>query len=330
MILADKIILERKKNGWSQEELADKLNVTRQAVSKWEGAQTTPDLQRILEMSRLFGVTADYLLKDEIDAPEEYVDEKENNPAVRRVSMDEASDFLALNRKTAPRIALAVSLCIISPICMFFLAICAELHMIPLSEDAAGGIGMIILLAIVAAACSVFIDCGIKTKPWKFLEKEIIETEYGVTGMVNERKKQYEPTYIRSNIIGTVLCLMGVAVLFCSVILGDNGDNSDDFVAVLFFCLMLLIVSIGVNFFVIAGITQTSFEKLLQKEDYSIKEKTKSPIAASVSAIYWLIVTAVFLAFGFTNNDWKTCGYIFPVAGVLFPVVLIITKAFEK
>ena len=53
MILADKIINERKKLGWSQEELADKLGVSRQSVSKWEGAQSVPDLQRILEMSRL-------------------------------------------------------------------------------------------------------------------------------------------------------------------------------------------------------------------------------------------------------------------------------------
>ena len=50
MILADKIINERKKLGWSQEELADKLSVSRQSVSKWEGAQSVPDLQRILEM----------------------------------------------------------------------------------------------------------------------------------------------------------------------------------------------------------------------------------------------------------------------------------------
>ena len=62
MILADKIIDERKKNGWSQEELADKLGVSRQSVSKWEGAQSVPDLQRILEMSKLFGVSTDYLL----------------------------------------------------------------------------------------------------------------------------------------------------------------------------------------------------------------------------------------------------------------------------
>lgn len=45
MILADKIIRLRKRNGWSQEELAAKMNVSRQAVSKWEAAQTTPDLE---------------------------------------------------------------------------------------------------------------------------------------------------------------------------------------------------------------------------------------------------------------------------------------------
>ena len=65
MILADKIIDLRKKNGWSQEELAEKLQVTRQSISKWEGAQSTPDLNKILAMSQLFGVTTDYLLKDE-------------------------------------------------------------------------------------------------------------------------------------------------------------------------------------------------------------------------------------------------------------------------
>ena len=64
MILADKIIDLRKKAGWSQDELASKLNVTRQSVSKWEGAQSIPDMERIVRMSRLFGVTTDYLLKD--------------------------------------------------------------------------------------------------------------------------------------------------------------------------------------------------------------------------------------------------------------------------
>lgn len=67
MILADKIILLRKKCGWSQEELAEKLNVTRQSVSKWEGAQSVPDLDKILKISQIFGVTTDYLLKDDME-----------------------------------------------------------------------------------------------------------------------------------------------------------------------------------------------------------------------------------------------------------------------
>ncbi|MBD5080915.1 MAG: helix-turn-helix transcriptional regulator [Ruminococcaceae bacterium] len=68
MILADKIIRERKRLGLSQEELAEKMNVSRQAVSKWEGGQSIPEIEKILQLSSLFGVTTDYLLKDEIEA----------------------------------------------------------------------------------------------------------------------------------------------------------------------------------------------------------------------------------------------------------------------
>ncbi len=67
MILADKIIQLRKREGLSQEELAEKMNVSRQAVSKWESAQSLPDIDKILQLSRMFNVSTDYLLKDDID-----------------------------------------------------------------------------------------------------------------------------------------------------------------------------------------------------------------------------------------------------------------------
>ena len=73
MILADKIINLRKRERWSQEDLAERLNVSRQSVSKWESAQSIPELEKILQLSRLFCVSTDYLLKDEIEA-EEFVD----------------------------------------------------------------------------------------------------------------------------------------------------------------------------------------------------------------------------------------------------------------
>ncbi len=87
MILADKITALRKKAGWSQEELAEQLGVTRQSVSKWEGAQSVPDMDKVVQMSRLFGVTTDFLLKDELSAEEDYTREnKAKSPVVGAVS----------------------------------------------------------------------------------------------------------------------------------------------------------------------------------------------------------------------------------------------------
>ena len=101
MILADKITEERKRNGWSQEELAEKLGVSRQAVSKWESAASVPDLQRVIQLAELFGVSTDYLLKDEMEQAEITVysntDAEEVTP-LRRVSMEEANEFLDMSR----------------------------------------------------------------------------------------------------------------------------------------------------------------------------------------------------------------------------------------
>ena len=63
MNMADRIQSLRKSKGFSQEELADKVGVSRQAVSKWESEQSTPDIEKIIIMSELFEVTTDYILK---------------------------------------------------------------------------------------------------------------------------------------------------------------------------------------------------------------------------------------------------------------------------
>lgn len=325
MILADKIILERKKNGWSQEELAEKLGVTRQAVSKWEGAQTTPDIQRILEMSKLFGVTVDYLIKDEIEVEEVIATSEENKVGARRITMEEANEFLKAKRETAPKIAFGVFLCIISPIIMFILAVGAEEGYLPFSEDAAGGIGMILLLFMVGIACGIFISCGFKTKKFQFLEETVIDTEYGVTGMVKERMAQYNPKYTKSIITGVIICFVGAMVLFSAAIIDGN-----DFISVILFCITLFIVGIGVDLLVIAGINNASFEKLLQEGEYSVENKTSTSIVGMISTIYWTVVTAVFLVMGFLGIAWKHCGLIWPIAGVLYAAVVAVVQIYEK
>lgn len=122
MILADKIVSLRKKAGWSQEDLAEKLGVTRQSVSKWEGAQSVPDMDKVVMMSRLFGVSTDFLLKDELEEETPCAAAQDDDTPLRRVSLTQASAYLALRKAAAPKIAIATALCIISPVTLILLA----------------------------------------------------------------------------------------------------------------------------------------------------------------------------------------------------------------
>ena len=66
MKLAEKLFELRKEKGWSQEKLAEQINVSRQSISKWESGQVLPEIEKIIEISKIFQVTTDYLLLDKI------------------------------------------------------------------------------------------------------------------------------------------------------------------------------------------------------------------------------------------------------------------------
>lgn len=321
MILADKIMMLRKKNGWSQEELAEKLNVSRQSVSKWEGAQSVPDLNKILIMSQIFGVSTDYLLKDEIELEDEKISDSsyEQEVNVRKVSMEEANEFLHVKKMTAGKIATATSICILSPICLLVLAAASETGRFGISENAAAGIGLTVILIMVAAAVAMFISCGMKTGRFEFLEKEVIETEYGVDGMVKDRKNEYQGTYTRHNIIGTCCCIMAAIPLFAAM--AFLGEKEDDFIFVLAIAVLLVLVSIGVWFFIEGGIQWASMKKLLQEGEYTAENKKNEAHFAPIASIYWLIVTAIYLGISFSNNSWDRSWIIWPVVGVLFAAI---------
>ncbi len=86
MTLSNKIIQLRKANGWSQEDLAERLNVSRQSISRWEGATAQPDATNILQLSKLFGVTTDYLLNDEYESDNDLPKVKQlNSDGIRQI-----------------------------------------------------------------------------------------------------------------------------------------------------------------------------------------------------------------------------------------------------
>ncbi len=322
MILADKIIRLRKKNGWSQEDLAEKMNVSRQAVSKWESAQTVPDLEKILMLGDLFGVTTDYLLKDEIES-EEFTSGGEDS-AVRRLTLAEANEYLALRKTASVRMAAATFLCIFSVIPLLILGAMAEIPAYGISENTASAAGLIVLFLFIAAAVAVFLSCSIKNGPYAFLDKESFDTEYGVTGMVSERQRQYKSTHVRCNMIGTMLCILSPVPIFIGMAAGS------DFAMILAVCAMLILAGTGAAVFVVTGLRWSSMQKILQSGDYAPAEKKRNEREEALSAAFWMLATAVFLGWSFTTGDWKNTWIVWPVAGVLFVAVLNLYRLFTK
>lgn len=335
MILADKITDLRKKNGWSQEELANQLGVSRQAVSKWESASSIPDLDKIVKMSIIFGVSTDYLLKDSLEERRDTEEILECNTAelgmddekgIRMISMETANVYLDLLRNISSRIALGVSLCILSPIMLIGLTgVSDKKEGMILSAEAAVGIGMTILLLMVAVAVAVFIIYGRKIEIYDFLEKEPIELAYGVKGLVEKEKLGYEAVHSRKLVLGIVLCILSAVPIMVLVV-----SDKNEMLTILGVNLCLILVSIGVYLLVSTGIVYGGFQKLLEEGDYTRSQKIENKRNDVIGKIYWCSATAIYLGWSFITMEWEKTWIVWPIAGVFYGAVVGISSVIRK
>lgn len=320
MILSEKIILLRKQNGWSQEEPAEKLGISRQSVSKWKSTASLPDLDKVIKMSAIFNVSTDYLLKDEI---EEIEYAKTDNPNEKNtaysVSLKEANSFLQAAKGRSFKTALASSLFLASPICLILLGGLSSSTRVSLSARAAGLGGIVILLLFIAAAITLLLLGRMQFEKYGHLINREISLEYGAEGMIKMKRETFKPIRQRCTIIGSIL------LIFCPLpIILDcvfQPAHSAEFIMVLCLCLMLFLISCSVFLLIWTSCMNRSFQQLLHQPSNSAQNK-RTPI----SRIYWCIVTAVFLAallllLSATDRNAAIALLIWPVAGVLFPAV---------
>lgn len=321
MTLGEKLSKLRKENNMTQEQLADTLGVSRQSISKWESDVAYPETDKLIHMSEMFRCSLDYLLKDGVEKTQlsdEVWDRR------RLVTMEEAIRFLDVKRKATMPTAIATLLCILSPIGLFILGALSETKNSGVSENMAGGLGMIILLFMVAIAAVIFIMAGKHSDEFEYLEKEQIRVMSDVTAFAREKKNIFRAAYTKGNIAGTLLCILSTIPLFCGIMLFEN----DDFMMVTMLCLMFVLIGIGVVCFIRVGIPWASLDKLLQEGDYSPERKARGSVIRVISLSYWLCATAVYLLYSFMTDAWHISWIVWAVAGVLFPAVLSVCNIF--
>lgn len=304
MILADKIIQLRKKSGWSQEELAAQMGVSRQSVSKWESGQSIPDLDKILKLSALFNVSTDFLLKDELsDAPVAVDQAPEADAVVRTVSMEEADAFLTLQAQAAPKIALGVSLCILSPMLLIYLGALSDVE---------GGYR-------VSEAVALFLRYGRPLERYDYLDKEAIELAYGVEGVVRKRYGAMVKRHTTRLIAGTALCILAAVPLFVSAVFEEQGALMGPVYGLL---ATLAMVAIGVYLLVETCTLNGGYQRLLEEGDYTRAKKEESKRNGPLLMIFWGVTTGIYLFWSFWTDDWERTWLVWPVAGVLFVAAL--------
>ncbi len=272
MKLEEKITILRKKQGWSQEELAFRLDVSRQAVSKWEIGASIPDLDKIIKMSEIFGVTTDYLLKDDATNEHSTTGNKimeippKMTKAPRHVRDEEGNTYIETIKRSGREIAIGVALCILSPICLLLLNGLAAVD--KLSNGLATGIGVTTLLIICAIAIKAFISGGMPLAKYAFLEEEVIEISEQFQKQLKDKQDKENKIFQTAIAVGVALCVLAAVPIILFTALGAEEVGEMCGIAIL-----LAMVAIAVFLFVKFGMIHSSYSKLLQEGEYSVESK---------------------------------------------------------
>lgn len=351
MKLAEKIFNERKRLGLSQEQFAEKMEVSRQAVSKWESGQSMPDLDKLVLMSQIFGVSTDYLLKDEgtdvsieteftetdvklteTDSMEKTAQFEKGSPApqsektARLLNKEELEEYRAISFKASRKIALGVFLCI------FGLVSCVGVNMFFEPKGIDTNLPAAILLLCVAIAVGLFVSSGMQMEKYMFLKTDQFHLPETEEKQLAAEYGEYHRKFSKNITIGVVLCIFSViAYLLCSSI-GQIYDNViwDEYIAIM---VLFTVIAIAVYIFVASGVKKDYYDILLQQNAYTRhlkKERSeKNDIMGVVTGAYWCIVTAGFLAYSLITGDWGRSWIVWPVAGCLFGAIAVLITLCE-
>lgn len=323
MKLADKIIKLRKQFGWSQEELAEQMKVSRQSVSKWESAASIPDMNKIIRLSEIFSVATDYLLKDEIEAVS--TTEEDHNLLIPKLSLQEANDYIDAKGKIASIISKAVLFFIFSVIPLFtFLAISKSGNQV-ITANIASALGLVSLFLMIAIGVILIIASTKYQKNFEKIEENEFELEYGAESIIREKADEFNHEFIIRVSISVSLFIFSSLPLIVSGIMGAGEQVYMSMLIVL-----ILICGIGVYLLIPYGSRNNVYNRLLARGEFSPSLRKGTQLSEKIAGFYWPLVTAIYIGWSLITMDWGTTWIVWPVAALLFVAVVGLSNLFSR
>lgn len=323
MILADKIIRLRKKLGWSQEELAEKMNVSRQSVSKWEGANSIPDLNKIIMLSQIFDVSTDFLLKDEHEEFEVATEAKE--PGINHITLEQATEYVEHKIAMTNLVSKGVVLCVCSAMPLFFFMAMAETNRLNMTGDIAAALGIVSVLILVSVGVSFFIKTNQYQDEITAIEDEPFELAYGVHSVFYEKRKQFRPAYNLRLSVGIFCFIVSFVPLLCVSIFSFEQD-----IVLLMIDVLLFIIAVGLFIILPVSAKYDAYSNVLKEAVKETETTRRTKRAEKLAGFYWPLLIAIYLGWSFWTMAWGITWIIWPVGAVLFAALVGLMELLHK
>lgn len=323
MILSEKITQCRKQLGWSQEELAEKMAVSRQSVSKWESTNSIPDLNKIIKLAELFNVSTDFLLKDEIEAIEYVVQQDKNE--LYQVSLEQAIDYVNTKKAQAILTAKGVAFFVCSAVPLFFLLALSNTTTVALDKNIATVMGIISIFLMVAAGVRIVIQTNRFDRSLTTIDKNKFELMYGVHSAFSEKLDAFTPSYNNKVSLAVTLFICSTIPLLLVIMLIGRTD-----LTLLMLAALLFIVTLGLWVIIPASSEYEAYKHVLNEGDKNRELTQSERNALKLAPFYWPLVLAIFLAWSLWTMNWGVTWIIWPVAGVLFAAMVGLMSLISK
>ncbi len=239
----------------------------------------------------------------------------ENKTDVNMVSYEEAKKYLEDSRTIAPKTALGVFLCIVSPITLLFLIGLGELNFLNVKEGLLIAVGLVVLIGLVAIGVSYFIRFSSKLEKYEYLKLNPFELNYETEQMVRNIQKQDELAYKSAVSISVVFYILSALPVVITPLVFEAGGLN-----IISVVITLVIVAFSTYNIINKSAVYDACNVLLQQGDYSVKNKSNKKFQV-VTKVYWCVIVAIYLGYSFITFNWAMSWIIWPVAGVLFGAI---------
>lgn len=316
MNFSENLLYLRKKNKITQEELADKLGVSRQSVSKWETGEAYPETEKLIDLCDIFGVTLDDMVRGGLDKQaekEEKTEEKEEptfDKEAFKAHMNRFSLFISLG---VFLVLLGVTACLVlSGVSLYLEEKEAELTAI---------MSGVAVLVFVAPAIFCFVYSGIRHEAFK-KENPAVGRVFGEQE-IKDFSKRFTlgmSLLVSAILLDAALLITLTSLIGADVIRAGNSDSAYCFVVAAFMGVLAFIVS-GI---VALGIKRTTYytEEYDGNSELHPRAKLKDALCGAVM----MLAAAVFLVLGFVWNLWHPAWVVFPVGGILCGIIDSVTR----